>query len=191
MATFFTSDTHFGHKNIINYCDRPFDSVEEMDLALTENWNDTVGPDDVVYHLGDLSFGTSGYTRQVFSRLNGCIRVLGLPWHHDKGWLPRRGAGLSTFLSKSGHPVEILLPVHVYRCKLRGKRRVITLSHYPMAQWEASHHGHWHIHGHSHGTHTAEGAVLDVGVDCCDYRPVALADLPDLIPDAVTTPQFG
>ena len=55
MNTFFTSDTHFGHNNIIEYCKRPYTSVEEMDAALEKNWNEVVKPDDLVYHLGDLA----------------------------------------------------------------------------------------------------------------------------------------
>lgn len=54
---FFTSDTHFGHKAIIGFCDRPFSSVEEMTEVLVENWNSVVGPTDTIYHLGDFAFG--------------------------------------------------------------------------------------------------------------------------------------
>ena len=54
---FFTSDTHFDHKNIIRYCNRPFSSIEEMNNFLIKRWNATVGPDDTVFHLGDVTFG--------------------------------------------------------------------------------------------------------------------------------------
>jgi hypothetical protein len=64
----YTSDHHFGHKNIIAHNSRPFASVEEMDEALIARWNSVVGPDDVVYHLGDFSFGPQAY---YLPRLNG------------------------------------------------------------------------------------------------------------------------
>ena len=54
--TYFTSDQHFGHFNIIRLCQRPFGSLEEMDAVLLERWNAKVKPDDVVYVLGDLFF---------------------------------------------------------------------------------------------------------------------------------------
>lgn len=55
MNIFFTSDTHFGHNNIIKLSNRPFSSVEEMNEGLIERWNDVVGAEDIVYHLGDFS----------------------------------------------------------------------------------------------------------------------------------------
>ncbi len=56
MSLYFTSDTHFGHKNIIQTCNRPFASVDEMDEAMVARWNQRVGPDDTVFHLGDFCF---------------------------------------------------------------------------------------------------------------------------------------
>jgi calcineurin-like phosphoesterase family protein/2'-5' RNA ligase len=54
--TFISGDLHLNHGNIVEYCDRPFDSVYEMNQELVANWNDTVGPDDTVVFLGDLCF---------------------------------------------------------------------------------------------------------------------------------------
>ena len=53
---YFTSDTHFGHANIIKYCKRPFANVDEMNIALVAAWNAKVKPEDTVYHLGDVTF---------------------------------------------------------------------------------------------------------------------------------------
>ena len=108
-------------------------------------------PNDVVYHLGDFTLKTRGFARRIFARLQGDIRVLGLPWHHDKGWVPKQ-PGRCELYSASGHAVEILPPL--LAIKAEGVPcGVLTLSHYPMAEWEARYHGAWHLHGHSHGNH--------------------------------------
>jgi calcineurin-like phosphoesterase family protein len=54
---FFTADQHFHHQNIIKYCNRPFVWFNQMDDALIDNFNKVVTNDDIVYHLGDFSFG--------------------------------------------------------------------------------------------------------------------------------------
>ena len=54
MTVYFTADTHFSHKNILLYENRPYQSIEEMDNDLIEKWNKTVGKNDTVYHLGDF-----------------------------------------------------------------------------------------------------------------------------------------
>lgn len=73
---FFTSDTHFCHKNIINFCNRPFGSVEEMNEKLIENWNKVVTNRDIIYHLGDFCFGGSAEWHTILGRLNGRITLI-------------------------------------------------------------------------------------------------------------------
>lgn len=73
---FFTSDTHFGHTNILQFCNRPFHSVQEMNEALINNWNNVVRPEDTVYHLGDFAFGGSQLWNDVLSKLNGHIYLI-------------------------------------------------------------------------------------------------------------------
>lgn len=80
MKTWFTSDPHFGHANVITYCNRPYADVSEMNERLVKNWNDVVGLDDTVYCLGDFSLGftaVEAYAR----RLNG--HKLLVPGNHD------------------------------------------------------------------------------------------------------------
>ena len=71
MNTFIISDTHFNHKNIIDYCDRPFASVEEMNDFIVEKWNQVVNNGDIVYHLGDLALGKQEDVRQILTKLKG------------------------------------------------------------------------------------------------------------------------
>lgn len=73
---FFTSDTHFCHKNIISYAGRPFFSTEEMDKALIENWNSVVPEDGIVFHLGDFCFGGNTQWKTIRKKLNGKIYLI-------------------------------------------------------------------------------------------------------------------
>ena len=81
MKIFEISDTHFGHNNVIKYCNRPFKSVEEMDERMIKNWNETVSNNDTVIHLGDFGLGKKEYISSIVQRLNGKkILILG---NHD------------------------------------------------------------------------------------------------------------
>lgn len=68
---FFTSDTHFNHTNIIRFCNRPFKDVSHMNETIISNWNRVVGPEDIVFHLGDFCLGGSTEWVNVLNRLNG------------------------------------------------------------------------------------------------------------------------
>jgi calcineurin-like phosphoesterase family protein len=88
MNTWFTSDTHFGHANIITYCNRPFQTVEEMNAKLISNWNERVKKEDVVYHLGDFCFKKSSEAPEgspfdyYRNQLNG--EIILIRGNHDK-----------------------------------------------------------------------------------------------------------
>lgn len=73
---FFTSDTHFFHEGIIKFCNRPFESVEEMNETLIRNWNETVPEDGTVFHLGDFAFGGWREWMSAYNRLNGKIYLI-------------------------------------------------------------------------------------------------------------------
>lgn len=78
---FFTSDTHFGHENIIKFCNRPFSSLEEMDNTLIDNWNKTVPEDGIVFHLGDFAWGNCKAWEEYRSKLNG--KIILIRGNHD------------------------------------------------------------------------------------------------------------
>ena len=81
MRVFVIADTHFWHKNIIDYCDRPFNSVEEMNSTLIKNWNKTVTNNDIVIHLGDVGLGPKEKIAPIVQSLKGRkILVMG---NHD------------------------------------------------------------------------------------------------------------
>jgi calcineurin-like phosphoesterase family protein len=154
-CTFFTSDTHFGHRNIIRFAMRPFETVEEMDEAMIANWNAVVGKGDRVFHLGDFSFVPAD---PILERLNGEKHlILG---NHDYG--ERIGTKWAS--------VESLRHLRVEGVDL-------VLCHYAMRVWRGSHRGAVHLFGHSHGNLIGDRQCCDVGVDAWDYEPVPLASV--------------
>jgi len=178
----FTADDHFGHTNIIEFCDRPFDSIDAMDDTLIKNWNEVVKPGDTVYHLADFTLGDWEQAEKYFLQLNGHIKILSNPWHHDKRWLPDDYYGnlhdymLLTYEAKN-IDVEILPPMVVLEIEDRGASPyplAITLCHYSLAVWDRKHYGAWHLHGHTHKPNNSENFILNVGVDCCNFYPISL-----------------
>ena len=71
MNTFFTADTHFFHANIIKYCSRPFKSSMEMNRVIRTNWNERVGVQDTVIHLGDFAFSSKLWQKAFLQSLHG------------------------------------------------------------------------------------------------------------------------
>ena len=157
----FVSDLHFGHNNIISYCQRPWTSVEEMDQALVDNWNEFVRGNDIVYCLGDMAF--HNYDR--IGQLNG-IKVL-VPGNHDHE------------RHKKVFPhVQEVRPELTY-IKL-GKDSRFALCHYPIESWRREYP--MHLHGHSHGASITRHNRLDVGIDATKlYRPIHLDEVHELI----------
>jgi calcineurin-like phosphoesterase family protein len=158
----FTADTHFGHTNIIKYCNRPFADVKEMDNALLRNINDRVQYNDRLFHLGDVAFkGAARYLPTIRSRIN-CANVFVVPGNHD------RESQLKPHFS--------ILP-QGYMYENDGFR--IVLCHYAMRVWHHSHHGAGMLYGHSHGglPPVLGAPSFDVGVDCWEYHPISLDDV--------------
>ena len=166
---FFSSDHHFAHRNIIKFIPRDFSSVSEMDEALIRLWNQTVSPNDTIYHLGDFTLGGQEMARGYFRRLNGTIKAV--PGGHDHRWCKTHWLGkMGNYFSAQGVPVEILHPLHT----LKTQGVVVVLCHWAMKTWHLSHHGSYHLFGHSHSRLSGDGRSMDVGVDAHHYRPVSL-----------------
>jgi calcineurin-like phosphoesterase family protein len=175
---FFTSDHHFGHARIIQYCKRPFVSVEEMDAALVRLWNDTVSADDLVYHLGDFTLQGLPQFTAIVRQLNGYLKIL--PGSHDRRWLARFRANDPELRTGSGQTVELLPPLLSLEIPALGngtRPQVIVLCHYALRVWDRSHCGAWHLYGHSHGNLPSLGQSFDIGVDCHGFRPLSLEEV--------------
>lgn len=203
----FTSDTHFGHGNILKYSDRPFlsaedeatrdanggtwhgsphrlshESVRRMDNALIDGINSCVGPNDVLWHLGDFVFARDSdrvhSARAILERIR-CRNVYLVWGNHDK-----RSTAFGNLFREA---------VELAKIKVRDQR--IVLCHYAMAVWDGSHRATWQLYGHSHGS--AEEVLddrlpgrrsLDVGVDNAYrllgvYRPFSFDEVGDILRD--------
>lgn len=89
----FTSDTHFGHANVLDFCERPWDTIEAMNDALVDAINERVAPTDTLYHLGDFSFKmTVDAARELRGRIR-CRDIHWVPGNHDKDWSQPAVAG--------------------------------------------------------------------------------------------------
>lgn len=166
---YFISDTHFNHKNIIEYSDRPYSNLEEMTEAYISNWNDRVTKHDVVYHLGDfaLSYGKKHekLIDDILARLNGQkFLIVG---NHDRKEVLNN--------SRWTHVCDYKR----IKVDIGGVNKNIVLFHYPIRSWRGIHRGDWHLHGHSHGSlHDYGGKVLDVGVDAvANHKPISLDEV--------------
>lgn len=170
VTTWFTSDHHFSHENIIKYSNRPFTSVAEMDAEMVKRWNAVVGPKDWVWHLGDFTLGNQETADRWFRELNGSVHVLANPWHHDKRWLHKGG-----YRTRTSSVFENNEPIVVLKSQ-KFEHPPIVLCHYPLAEWDRKHYGSWHLHGHSHCNfkYPAGSLALDVGVDCHNFYPISL-----------------
>ena len=161
MTTHFTSDTHFGHKNIIKFCpvtrSRFFDA-EQMDEYLIVEWNKVVDVNDVVYHLGDFAFASQGRIREVIYQLNGRIRML--TGNHDKALSGTFGEQLVI-----EGAIDAIYPGY-HEVKINGT--LLVLNHFAQRVWNKSHFGSLHLYGHSHGSLPGQGKSVDVGVDSAE-----------------------
>ena len=165
---FFTSDSHFGHENILRYCNRPFSSVKEMDEELILRWNERISENDTVYHLGDFTLGGHDAAVRYLERLGG--RIFLQQGSHDNRWFDKDfGDGR---LSTIPPLCSVELPIQKSKHK-----QVVVLCHYALRVWDKSHYASWHLFGHSHGKLEPHGLSFDVGVDSHNFYPWSLDEV--------------
>ncbi len=185
---YFTSDLHLGHANAIEFKQRPFSDVEEMNRSLIQNINDTVSAEDELWILGDFSFMLKQDEVRILRRQIQCRHVHLVYGNHDKDY-------------SQDH---IFQSVQHYR-ELKTEYGRVILFHYPILEWKAAHYGSIHLHGHIHSTgeYNAENLkkrfadrisfshpaklenlnlrIYDVGVDANSYRPVSMKHIAELM----------
>ena len=134
----FWSDTHFNHEGIITFCKRPFAGVDEMNEAMIEAWNSTVGKSDTIYMVGDFAFkpllkGIPLST--LFQRLKGKKHLV--VGNHDE---------------KNKENLRLPWTSISWIAFIKDQKRRVMACHYPMETWRNSHSGSVMVHGHCHGT---------------------------------------
>lgn len=182
MAIWFTADLHFGHRNIIEYCSRPFADVDAMDDALIANWNATVEADDTVWVLGDLALGRTKETLPLIGSLNGHKHLLS--GNHDRCWAghgERSEPWVDRYLDAG------FAEIHQGAITLTLEGTDVLACHFPYTGDSHSEDryvehrppdtGRWLLHGHVHEKWQSRDRMINVGVDVWDFCPVSSTEL--------------
>lgn len=164
MNIWMTADTHFDHKNVIDYECRPFLDQFKMTDTLIRNWNSVVAPDDLIFHLGDVFFCKSARMHEIASQLNG--RKILIQGNHDDGITRTKFKKLG-FDSYKYYYIDGLF-----------------LSHHPQdasairtAINSKSIMGNVHGHVHSQIDGLDQSIYKCVSVELTDYTPISLQDV--------------
>lgn len=178
MTIWFTSDWHLAHGNIIEYCERPFDTVEQMDNEILKNTKAFVRPDDTLYLLGDIIWKDNEHYREMIKSID-CHRVL-ISGNHDASWrFHKKGAKVAEKWVNEGVFEEVL-----ERKLIEIEGQSVLLCHFPYStdsrhDTKYSAHlpddkGAWLFHGHVHQHWTYKSPrQLNVGVDVWNYFPIS------------------
>jgi calcineurin-like phosphoesterase family protein len=161
IMIWFTADFHLSHKNIIQYCHRPFQDSDEMDEVILGNFNQKVQSGDILYFLGDLTF-KGNVAANFFERFKD-IEIHFIIGNHDS-------IRVIELASKYCASVSYLKDITL-------NSQSITLCHYAMRVWNKSHYNTWQLYGHSHGKLAPVGKQYDVGIDNNDFAPISIEDL--------------
>ena len=157
MTIYFTGDTHFGHGGVLGLYRRPFPSVAAMNEAIVERWNETVGSDDEVWHLGDFAIRQGpAVVAELLARLHG-----------HKHLLTGNNDSPGTTELDGWDSVQPYTDITVEGTSL-------VLCHYPFRSWRGMGKGWVNLHGHCHGRLKPQPRQFDVGVDVWGFRPVTL-----------------
>jgi len=181
----FTADWHIGHNKVIEFCQRPFSDIDEMENALRDNWNDRVAPDDICWVLGDLSIDSQWKRALEFAKtLKGRKRLI--MGNHDKCWTGKRD--FLKFMPDYLAVFETAVPFA--RVKFEGVN--YRLSHFPYA-WDDTDDRHLeyrlpahpgvllcgHVHEKWKVKSNEDSVMVNVGVDQWGFTPVDIETVAD------------
>lgn len=187
MATWFTSDTHFGHKRIIELSERPFKDVDEMNWAMIARWNSVVEPEDTVYHLGDAVMGGLDNYLHLIDELNG-HKVL-VAGNHDKCSPAFKGAkNPGEYRNWQSRYREVFQEVEPWMRAIELSNGVkVILRHYPhgderyaaFTPYDEVLSKYPLVCGHVHNEWRTNGNMFNVGVDVNGFIPVPESEIID------------
>lgn len=153
MVNFYISDFHWGHQEMVNYDNCPFDTIEEQEEAIIRNWNKRVRQQDTGYILGDVSYKPRDETLDTLAQLNGNVIVL--KGNHDR-WI---------------QPANDYCPdCLTIKDEAFGQETYVFLCHYPCAVWDREHDGGVHIYGHVHSRMNNDGTMRHAVLDHYDME---------------------
>lgn len=188
---FFTSDLHFGHKNILNFCQRPFTDVKHMEVSLINYWNSCVTNKDIAFILGDIFwFNNSRDIKRIFKQLNGQHIYVILGNHCDPNVYEKlKNEGVfEDRISVVSDVTTIILTR--FDSEIPNKLYIgeFVLSHYPLLTWSHRDKGAINLFGHIHSGPKSlctfdldlplwKDSQYDVGVDNNNYHPIELNEV--------------
>ena len=179
----FTSDTHYNHANICSSTTkwtnpvtiREFKSLEHMNSHLVGNINEMVGQDDVLFHLGDWSFGGFESIEQFRNQIV-CQNVHIITGNHDHHIQNNRGDCQKLFSSVNKYvELNVKWPVGPEMHDAN-----FVLMHFPIASWNNMARGAIHLHGHVHfnpSMRLQEGKMMDVGCEGNNLYPIDMSEI--------------
>ena len=180
----FTSDTHYNHANICSattkWTDpvtcREFKTLEHMNAHLVGNINEVVGQDDILFHLGDWSFG--GFEQiELFRNQIVCKNVHIITGNHDHH-IENNREGVQSLFSSVNKYLNLVVKYNV-GTPLMGEER-FALMHFPIASWDNMARGAIHLHGHVHfdpSKRIGKGKMMDVGCDGNMLYPIQMQEV--------------
>ncbi len=175
---FFTADQHYGHKNIIEYCNRPFKDENEMDEEQIAKHNEVVGKNDTVINAGDFCWlkayksNTFHDARSYISRLNG--HQIFLRGDHDK-WMSARASHFHDIWSNMMD---------------KKNDEFLVVCHYAMHTWARSHYNSWHLYAHSHKDLNLPGKRHCISVENTNYYPLSFDQIKEIMAKKEDNPNF-
>lgn len=192
MTIFFTSDQHYSHSRIISYSSRPFSSIDEMNNEIIKRYNEVVGPEDTVYHLGDFTLNSS-FVKPTLEKLNGTKHLIAGNHEACYSARPKHKKEIKKYLEYGFSSVQEIM-------ELKLGEHTFTLSHLPFlkpdhadqrySQFRPIDKGQFLLHGHVHNCWKINGRMINVGVDVHNYTPVSETQILELVADIIEGEQL-